>query len=264
MSRPSSENRYQVPGLDRALSVIELLNEHPEGLLVNEMAELLNLPTNSVYRIMHTLERRAYARKNPNGSGYMLSEKFLSLATPVAGDPGFLENALPVMRRLRDLTRETVLAGVLLEDRGVVLEQVPGLHNFCFKVNPGLRFYLHCAAPGKAILAALPFDEREIFLSNMDFPRFNDRTITSQKDFAEELNKSRDLGYSVDHAEEIEGQHCIGAAVLDRRGYPVGSIWITGPSVRIQEKDFQRIGTQIRDHAEEISHALGYVSFKVA
>ena len=121
------ESRYHVPGLDRALSVIELLNNHPEGLRVNDISERLGFPINSVYRIMQTLERRAYARKNPDGSGYVLSEKFLSLATPAAGDPGFLENALPVMRRLRDLTKETVLAGVLLDDKGVVLEQVPGL-----------------------------------------------------------------------------------------------------------------------------------------
>ena len=194
MVKSTEENRYHVPGLDRALSVIELLNNHPDGLRVNDISERLSFPINSVYRIMHTLERRAYARKNPNGSGYALSEKFLSLATPVAGNPGFLENAIPVMRRLRDLTKETVLAGVLLEDRGVVLEQVPGLHTFSFKVNPGLRFYLHTAAPGKAMLAALPNDEREEYLERLEFPRFNERTITSRKAFSEELEKAKEQG----------------------------------------------------------------------
>ena len=97
------ENRYQVPGLDRALSVIELLNNHPDGLRVNDIAERLGFPINSVYRIMNTLERRAYARKNPDGSGYVLSEKFLSLATPAAGDPGFLENALDLFSFVRML-----------------------------------------------------------------------------------------------------------------------------------------------------------------
>lgn len=264
MSYHSSNSRYQVPGLDRALSIIELLNEHPEGMLVNEIAEFLDLPTNSVYRIMQTLENRAYARKNLDGSGYVLSEKFLSLATPVAGDPGFLENALPVMRRLRDLTKETVLAGVLLEDKGVVLEQVPGLHNFCFKINPGLRFHLHSAAPGKAMLASLPLEERNKVLDGMKFIRFNEKTITSKQAFMEELDMYNELGYSIDHAEEMEGQHCIGSAVVNRQGYPVGAIWITGPSSRLTEKDFKQIGNNVRAHAEEISHALGYVAFKVA
>ncbi len=258
------ENRYQVPGLDRALSVIELLNNHPEGLRVNDISERLGFPINSVYRIMNTLEHRAYARKNPDGSGYVLSEKFLTLATPAAGDPGFLENALPVMRRLRDLTKETVLAGVLLDDRGVVLEQVPGLHTFSFKVNPGLRFYLHTAAPGKAMLAALPEKERKDYLDRLDFPCFNERTITSRKAFAKELEKAKEDGFAVDHAEEIEGQHCIGAAVLDRQGLPIGAIWITGPSGRLAEKDFPELGMQIREHAEEISHTMGHFAFKVA
>ena len=264
MGNHSSNSRYQVPGLDRALSIIELLNEHPEGMLVNEIAEVLELPTNSVYRIMQTLQNRAYARKKPDGSGYVLSEKFLSLATPVAGDPSFLENALPVMRRLRDLTKETVLAGVLLEDKGVVLEQVPGLHNFCFKINPGLRFYLHSAAPGKAMLASLPLQERNKILDSMEFIRFNEKTITSKEAFRDELDSYSELGYSIDHAEEMEGQHCIGSAVMDRHGYPVGSIWITGPSSRLKEKDFKQIGSQVSLHAEEISHSMGFVAFKVA
>jgi DNA-binding IclR family transcriptional regulator len=257
-------NRYHVPGLDRALSVIELLNNHPEGLRVNDISERLGFPINSVYRIMNTLEHRAYARKKPDGSGYVLSEKFLTLATPASGDPGFLENALPVMRRLRDLTKETVLAGVLLNDRGVVLEQVPGLHTFSFKINPGHRFYLHTAAPGKAMLATLPDDECQAYLKRLDFPRFNDRTITSVKAFSEELKTAKKEGYAVDHAEEIVGQHCIGSAVLDRQGLPVGAIWITGPSARLAEKDFPTLGKQIREHAEQISHAMGHIAFKVA
>ena len=58
----------------------------------------------------------------------------------MVGDASFIENAIPHMRALRDVTRESTLAGVMLENEGVVLEQVEGVHNFSFKVNPGLRF----------------------------------------------------------------------------------------------------------------------------
>ena len=55
--------KYNVPGLDRALSIIELLNGNPTGLSVNEISHSLKYPLNSVYRIMMTLERRHYVRK---------------------------------------------------------------------------------------------------------------------------------------------------------------------------------------------------------
>jgi DNA-binding IclR family transcriptional regulator len=143
------ESKYNVPGLDRALSIIELLNKNPAGLSVNEIAHSLKYPLNSIYRIMMTLERRKYVRKQSGESVFVLSDKFLTLATPVAGEPAFIETAMPFMRDLRDDTMESVFAGVLVGNEGVVLEQCEGLHPFSFRISPGLRFSLHTAAPGK-------------------------------------------------------------------------------------------------------------------
>ena len=138
-----SENKYNVPGLDRALTIIELLNERTEGLSVNEVAAYLKLPVNSVYRIMTTLERRRYIQKSKGEARYNLSEKLLQLTTPVTGDPSFLETVIPHLYELRDQTKESLLAGVILGNEGIVLEQIDGVHNFSFRVNPGLRFPFH-------------------------------------------------------------------------------------------------------------------------
>ena len=104
-----NDQKYNVPGLDRALSIIELLNENANGLSVNEVAAILKLPVNSVYRIMSTLERRKYVKKSKGGPEFILSEKLLQLATPVTGDPSFTESAIPHLYKLRDETRESLL-----------------------------------------------------------------------------------------------------------------------------------------------------------
>ena len=67
----SAEQKYNVPGLDRALTIIELLNEKPAGLSVNEISAELKFPVNSVYRIMSTLERRNYVVKQTGETGYI-------------------------------------------------------------------------------------------------------------------------------------------------------------------------------------------------
>ena len=116
-----------------------------------------------------------------------------------------------------------------------------------------------------ALLVLMPTLRYTVAVSStMKFIRFNEKTITSKQAFMEELDMYNELGYSIDHAEEMEGQHSIGSAVVNSQGYPVGAIWITGPSSRLTEKDFKQIGNNVRAHAEEISHALGYVAFKVA
>ena len=263
MNSPT-EQKYNVPGLDRALTIIELLNEKPTGLSVNEISTELKFPVNSVYRIMSTLERRNYVVKRNGESVYVLSEKLLGLATPVVGDPSFIENAIPHMRSLRDLTKESMLAGVMLENEGVVLEQVEGVHNFSFKVNPGLRFPLHTAAPGKAFLAHIGASDRERIVAELNLEKFTDNTIIKRKDLIAEIEQVAKLGYAVDREEEMEGQVCIGSAVLNRNAELAGAIWLVAPTSRLPEKEIPRIGNLIKDAAGKISASLGCVFLQVA
>ena len=99
-----------------------------------------------------------------------------------------------------------------------MLEQIDGLHNFSFKVKPGLRFPLHTSAPGKAYLASLP-DEgiSEKIIAELKLTRFTPKTITSIAKLKEELKEVRLLGYGVDREEEMDGQVCIGAVVRNKQ-----------------------------------------------
>ena len=94
------------------------------------------------------------------------------MSAPVTGVPSLVESSLPLMRTLRDETKESILCGTLLEQEGVVLEQVEGLHSFSFRIKPGLRFPLHTAAPGKLFLAHMLEDERAAYLEGASFEKF--------------------------------------------------------------------------------------------
>lgn len=264
LQRESSKgigSRYSVPNLDRALSVLEVLSEYPAGLTQSEMAAILGIPTNSVFRISRTLEERGYLEREEPTKRFRLTQKLLRLScAPASGERSLTECSLETMRSLRDLALETVLLGTLSGAEGIVLEQVSGKHPFRFCVDIGVRFELHTAAPGKAMLAALPVAESEALLKRMPFTRFNPRTITCPESFREELLRTRALGYGVDEGEEREGAHCVGSAILNRQAYPVGAIWITGPSSRLPASSFALLGARVRDAARQISNKLGYFS----
>jgi len=260
----STDQKYNVPGLDRALSIIELLNERTMGLSVNEVAAILKLPVNSVYRIMTTLERRKYVKKSKDGPGFILSEKLLQLATPVTGDPSFIESVIPYLYKLRDDTQESMLAGTFVNEEGIVLEQIDGLHNFSFKVKPGLRFPLHTSAPGKAFLASLPDTESKQIIARLKLTRFTPKTITTQAKLHKELTEVRQLGYAVDREEEMEGQICIGAVIKNKKNNIAGAIWLVAPSNRMDKQKIHHTGRLIKQSVDEISTNLGYLSLAVA
>jgi DNA-binding IclR family transcriptional regulator len=252
----NGDSDYHVPNLERALVIMEFLAQNP-GAGVSRIAETLSLPKNSVFRIAMSLLRHGYLLRDDATKAFYLSHKFLLLGYAATNKHTVVENSIDVMRELRDTTKETVLLGTLVGNEGVVLEQVFGSHPFKFMVDAGTRFSLHTSAPGKALLAFLPNGEQETIVKSMKLTRHNARTITTVAALRQELEHVRECGYGIDHAEEIEGVHCVGAAILDRHNYPVASIWVTGPSNRVPFDSFPALGKVVCEHAVRISARLG-------
>ncbi len=250
--------RYHVPSLERALSILEFLAAEPHGRGVSEIARSLDLPKNSVFRIVTTLHAHGYLYRDPADKTFRVARKLLVLAYSAIDENHLVEESLDVLRQLRDETGETALIGTLGEDRGLVLEQVASNQPVKFLVSIGHAFPLHTAAPGKAMVAFLPPDEREAMLEKIEFVRFTAQTITSKKRFRAELEEIREKGYAVDRGEELDTLHCVAAPVFNHRGRPLASIWITGPSDRLRLEHFERVGKSVAEKALVISKRFGY------
>jgi DNA-binding IclR family transcriptional regulator len=258
MSQTKTNDKYHVPNLSRAIKIIELLSEHPEGLNATEITSKIKVPRNSVFRITQTLLEHGYLIRDEETKTFQLSQKLLTLGYAALSEQSLIEKSLAVMRKLRDQYKETVPLGILHGSEGLVVEEVQGLHSFRFVLEPGRRFHLHTAAPGKAMLAFLPDDEQDALIKKIRFKKYSTNTITEKDLFRKELRKIRRKGYAVDHAEEIQGMHCVGAPIFNRTGYPIAAIWITGPAQRILEKDFSQIGEAVKKGTMRISQSLGY------
>jgi IclR family transcriptional regulator, acetate operon repressor len=258
-TNPASEAvAFQVPALDRALTILELLAANRSGMRMREIADKLKIPTNSVFRITGLLETRGYLFREGEDMRYQLSRKFLSLGYAAIGEDKLISHALDVMQRLRDDTKETVLIGVRIGTQGVVIEQFAATQPIKFLVDPGTQFDLHASAPGKVFLAYLPPNERAEVLKAMKLTRYNERTLNTRAKLETEFETIRAQGYSFDFAEALEGLHCVGAPIFDHRGYPIAAIWVTGPSYRFSTADMPQMGVKLAAAAGLISRRFGY------
>lgn len=258
MAANGNTSEYFVPALERALVVMEHLRTHPRGLGISEITNHLGYPKNSVYRILNTLEKHAYIQRDSETKRFTLTRKMLAMAYSGPDEKNLMENALDVLRDLRDEVKETVLISIVAEDEGLVLEQVPGLFPFRFVVEPGTRRSVHASSHGKAILAFLPEREREAILGRIALTRFTENTITTRKGLRAELERIRARGYAFDMAEEGEGIRCVSAPVLDRNGVAVAAITTTGPAFRMPDDTLPAIGECVKKHAARISRRLGF------
>jgi DNA-binding IclR family transcriptional regulator len=258
MGRGRSTRATVVPGLERGLRVLEHLACHPGGQGLSDIAAALRCPLNGVFRVTHTLLRHGYVERHPHSRRFFLTRKPASLAYGSEADRTLMENALDLVRELRDRVRETVVVSILDRGEGLILEQVPGLHPFRFVCEPGTRQPMHASASTKAILAFLPDAERAGLLGGMAFPALTRRTLRGREAFLAELVTVRSRGYATDRGETLEGVHCVAAPVRDRRGRAIAAITVTGPAQRMPERGFAVPGALVRECAARISARFGF------
>ncbi len=247
-----------MPNLERGLQILELLLDHPGGLQQTEIATRLKCSKTSVYRIAMTLMEHGYLIRDEETKAMSLSRKLVAMGSRTLAEPDLMSVSVDVLKHLRNLVKETVLIGTIVDTEFVVLEQVLGSYPFKFSVDLGTRLPLHTAAPGKAILAFLPPPESAAIIRRIKFTRFTENTLTSAAEFRAELARVAVTGYAIDRGEQLTGIHCVAAPVFNRHAYPIAAIWITGPADRVLATDLDAVGVLVRDQARVISTRLDH------
>jgi DNA-binding IclR family transcriptional regulator len=250
------KNKYLIPNIARALKILDYLACHKNEASITEISSNFGIPKNSVFRILNTLGFYGYVEEE--NRKYQATPRLLYLGYAGMRTRGIIENSLDMMHALRDELNETVMIGTLFGNQIVIVEQFEPFQNIKFSVEIGKRVTLHASAPGKAILAFLPEDERQTLLNQVTFTRYTDSTLPSKSAMARELEKVREKGYAIDDGEELKEIHCAGCPIFDYRGYPVASIWVAGPAFRFTRELFDKFGPVVREHAMAISRRFGY------
>lgn len=252
------DDPYKVPNLEKGLMILEVLVESQDGLTLQDIRTQVEVLQTTAYRILHTLIKMRYVYYIDHSKRYMISSKMLSLGFKALHERNLHEIVLPYLKNIRDEVKETVCFGVMSTDKVMFIEQALGSHPFCFVLTPGKLINLHCSAPGKALLAAMPDNMRDFYIQKIDFVRYNDRTITDTDSYLSELQNVQESGYALDREEEMTGIMCIGAAIIDHTGIPCGSIWLVGPKDRLDTETIRKDAEIIKNACLKISHELGY------
>lgn len=219
--------------LHKTLDVIEALRSAPSGLSLADLTTRLRMPKATVYRILATLESRAYLDRTPD-SGYRIGRK---LAGPSAsGTPGQAEvirAARPHMEGLLALCKETLNLGVLDGGEVLVVGTLESPQAVRMSSKIGNRRYPHSTALGKVLLAGLPDKDVRRVVKALGMPAFTDRTIVSVDDLVVELERVRAHGWALDNRENEDDGRCIAAPVFGPGRAVVAALSVSGPLPRM-------------------------------
>ena len=215
-----------------SFAVLRTLREHG-GAGVTEVAKALDIPKSTAHKHLHTLAALGYAT---NESGlYDVGLPFAGLGQYARTRNPLFRAARPEVETLAETTEE--VAGLFVERNDLGFDVYRHADGAVGETNGPLSSFLHCTAPGKAILAELSDDRVDDIIGRYGLPARTDQTITSRADLTAERERIRDRGIAFDREESREHVHGVAVPVMDD-GVVRGAIYVVGAQRRLTGKWF--------------------------
>lgn len=250
MSERSSEPRRDggVRAVTRALDLLIELGAWDRPATLTELARRVDLHPTTALRLLDSLRSRGFVHQTANRA-YVLGAQNFELGSAYLRNVSVWSQANQLADELAATTGETASVGVLDAGQILYIAIARGQQDMGIASAPGTRHPAYCTSLGKAILADLP-GEQVLEILRKDPPvRLTPSTLTNVAALQRDLALTRRRGFSVDNEERTPGVVCIGAAVRDHKGDPVGALSISGPAERMRQAGIDKLGHVVSDTA---------------
>lgn len=247
-----------VQSVDRALSILELLSDHNDGLGITKISGRIDLHKSTVHRLLGTLIYKGYVVQDLATNKYKLTLKMFELGSKRIERMDLSAASKPYIEELMKSLNEVVHLVVRDNNDIVYIDKVEADNTIRMASTIGRRSPLYCTSVGKAMMAYMTEEEVEKIWNGSNIIKYTEFTITDLDKFKKELEKIRKNGYAVDDEENELGVRCIGAPVFNHQGEVEGAISISGPTMRVTKDKVHEFAEEVRKYAMLISRELGY------
>ncbi len=256
-----SARRDSVQSVERAFDLVEALARGDE-LGVTELAERTGLVPSTAHRLLATLAKRGYATRSSTSGGYVLGYKVVELASALENSLARLRDlAHPHLESIQQATGESANLTVLDGDTVVYVDSVQGSRSMRMFTTVGAAVLAHTTASGKAMLAYRDRDAlTQLYSEDGELARLTPRTLITVKALRKDLERTARRGYAIDNEEHEEGVSCVAVPIFDHTDRPCAAMSISAPTARIVHDDTGELVKLLREHAAEISAALGHAA----
>lgn len=244
----------RVSAAGKVVLVVEALIDHGS---VSDIARATGLPTSTAHRILRELTDLGWVLADGE-RGYLLGPRIMLLASRVGRGGGLGHVARPYLLDLCKRTTHTVHFALRQGDEAVYVDKIEGSRAYAMRSRVGMSLPLHCTAIGKAVLAMTPEPEVRKILERNPMKALTTNTITDPDELMAHLRTVARRGHSVDNEENESHTRCIGAAVLDHRGVPIGGVSLSALAFDLDLHQIRTIAPQVIKAAREVSRAIGY------
>ena len=240
--------------LDKAITILKLAIDSRRPQNAKEIAEAISLPPATVYRHLAVLEKQGLVRRSPQGSlgpgtelialvdRGLLHRLMASAARPILAE---------VSRKLKMISHIGVYENEMVT---YLVKSEPEGQKVFTRENEQLEAY--CSGIGKILLAELPRQDLDAYLSTGPFPALTDTTITDPEKLRQVLVLTREQGFATDNSEIEPGLYCLAVPLRNLEGEAIAALSASCRNVETYEAEKDRIRKILTDAAVKLRESL--------
>jgi DNA-binding IclR family transcriptional regulator len=265
--------------LERALVLLETIEQTPSGLTNAESSRLLRIPKSSCSYIMTRLERKGYLSRDKDTKRYKIGLTTVALAYGALRDMGFRSIAEPALYKLTIDTGLSANIGVLERGRVLLVDRVEsgrfvqGIINSAEAIpqvfqskkqfstceirskderDIGRELPCDGSALGNVLLAHLSKPELLSLIKEYGLSRVTAKK-TSMNALMLHLANVRKQGYASSYGEYEEGVCAVAAPIMDSSGNARAAVSINGYASEVDWSEADRLIELVKAAGRDIS-----------
>jgi DNA-binding IclR family transcriptional regulator len=251
-------DRQFVEALARGLEVLRAFAPDRALLGNQEIARATGLPKPTVSRLTYTLTKLGYLTYSDRLGKYQLGAPALSLGYAVLSNMGIRQIARPQMQALADYSRASVALGSRDRLNMIYIEHCRSDGAVTLRLDLGSRVPIATTSMGRALLAALPEDERR-FLMEFIARREPDRWPQIRAGIERGMDDYARRGFTLSIGEWKADVNGVGVPLIPADGSPILVFNCGAPAFQISRDRLESdIGPRLVHLVRNVAASLGH------
>ncbi len=242
--------------LARGLAVIQAFSTRRDPLTISHVSSKTGFSRAAVRRCLYTLAQLGFAGSD-DGRHFFLRPRILALGHSYISSMPLAAAAQPVLERISHLLHESCSIAALDGVDIVYVARANVTRIMSIDLRVGSRLPAYCTSMGRVLLANLPPEELESYLSRAELTRRTSRTIVSREKLRQVLRLIRRNGYSIVDQELEHGLRSMAVPIHNSGGKVTAALNVGAQAQRVSILEMtNKFLPNLQDAAQELTMLL--------
>ena len=239
--------------LARGLAVIQTFSQRQRELTVSQISTKTGFSRAAVRRCLYTLSKLGFAATD-DSRHFHLRPRVLALGHSYISSMPLAAMAQPILENVSRVLHESCSIATLDRTDIVYIARANVTRIMSIDLVVGSRLPAFCTSMGRVLMADLPADKLDEFLSRAEFKRYTERTVASSEKLRQILRLVQRNGYSIVDQELESGLRSMAVPIRDSAGRVIAALNVGAHAQRVSIQDLQvRFLPQLKAAAQELS-----------